>query len=130
MPHPEGGASWPLHPVVVSRVGVRGGVHPEPTGPSGNQEERGQVAVATARWMDPGELHAVLVFPVVAVGGVRGGGWVVIIFIIPLIVTIIITVITTIIFILVIFITAAAIMIIKKRQCDGRRGTAVLVCAP
>ncbi|TNN29176.1 hypothetical protein EYF80_060674 [Liparis tanakae] len=60
MPHPEGGASCPLHPVVVRRVGVRGGVHPEPTGPSGNQEVRGQVAVATARWVDPGELHAVM----------------------------------------------------------------------
>lgn len=95
-----------MHPVVVCRVGMRSGV-----GPSGNQEVRGQVAVAAARRVNPGELHALFIFPASSTNFV-------IILIIPLLSAIaaIIGVIMIIIFILVFFITTAAIRIIKKRE--------------
>lgn len=63
MSHPEGGTSCPLHPVVVSRVSMCRRVRPQLAGSSGDQEVRGQVTVAATRRVDPGELHAILVFP-------------------------------------------------------------------
>lgn len=111
MPHPEGWTSCSLHPVAVSWVSMCSGISPQLARSSGDQEVRGQIPVAAAGRVDPGELHAILVFPVVAVGGMNF----VIILIIPLIVTII-TVIMIIIFILVIFITTTAIIIIEKKE--------------
>lgn len=95
-----------MHPVVVRRVGMCGGV-----GPSGNQEVRGQVAVAAARRVNPGKLHTLFIFPASSANFV-------IILIIPILspIAAIIAVIMIIIFILVFFITATAIRIIKKRE--------------
>lgn len=117
MSHPQRRTSCPLHPVVVSWVGVCARVSPHLTAASRHQEVRGQVAVAATGRMDPGKLHALFVFSAMR----AEQAYIIILITLPIVTFITITIIMVIIFIPVIFIMNATIIIIRKRKYDGNK---------